>query len=96
MTEYTQQVQGPWTEADTTAFAHALGAFRDSLPPRQRDILTAIVATSAKAVGEDPRGHDDAQGYFYNWFFGALEQLTKNLSGVPAWPEGTTVYYPQD
>jgi hypothetical protein len=95
MTQQMQQIEGAWTDAETTAFVEALDAFRESLPTRQRDILAAVLTASAHAVADDMPAQDDARGFlFYASLFSALDRLAKSLSGVPAWPEGTTVYYP--
>jgi hypothetical protein len=50
------------TGADATAFAETLVAFRDSLPPRQREAFAAMVAAGAGAEG------DDVQGYFVSHY----------------------------
>lgn len=39
----------------------------------------------------------DTEAYlYYAYFFSALSRAVKSLSGVPAWPEGTTTYYPNN
>lgn len=52
--------------------------------------------TDEQAPATAPRAGDDTEAYIYDWFFGALQRAVKSLSGVPAWPEGTTTYYPRD
>jgi hypothetical protein len=65
------QVEEPWTEDETTAFARALGTFRDGLPPQQRDLFTSILA-----VGTRPRAdEDDVQGYFWGTGFGGFATI---------------------
>jgi hypothetical protein len=43
-----------WTEEEATAFAESVGAFRDGLPPRQREAFNGILAA---AGGEDVQGY---------------------------------------
>lgn len=87
------QHHGTVTEADTAAFAAALNSFRQTLPAARQELLNAMVTTSAQAVGADISG-DDAQGFVVNYFFGGLSRLVSRIATVPAWPAGTTVYYP--
>jgi hypothetical protein len=47
------------SEAETTAFVESLAAFRDSLPPRQREVFTTMLAAAGTV------GRDDVQGYFH-------------------------------
>jgi hypothetical protein len=58
---------------------------------------TRVRATGEQTEQRDLRGHEDVQAYFYDWFFGALARAMNGLAGpVPAWPEGTRVYYLKD
>jgi hypothetical protein len=47
----------PAIEADTMEFIQALAAFQESLPPRQRDLFTAILAPRAQTNGADAEGY---------------------------------------
>jgi hypothetical protein len=47
-----------WTEEEATAFAESVGAFRDGLPPRQREAFNGILAAAGGAAGGE-----DVQGY---------------------------------
>ena len=63
MTQVTQEQQNAvqaagWTEEEIRAFAQAINAFRDGLPPRQREAFNGILA----AAGATASG-DDVQGY---------------------------------
>jgi hypothetical protein len=62
----TEHTPEPWTEEETAAFSEALAAFRDSLPPRQREAFEAIMQTAAGAADQD------VQGFF---FFHSLPQV---------------------
>jgi hypothetical protein len=48
-----------WTEADAQGFAQALVSFRESLPPRQQEGFTAILAVAAEQVTGDMQGYGD-------------------------------------
>ena len=47
-----------WTEAEVADFWQTLAAFRDGLPPRQRDAFNGILATAGAAASGD-----EVQGY---------------------------------
>ena len=63
MTQVTQEqwaaVQAAgWTEEEIRAFAQAISAFRDGLPPRQRDAFDGILAAAGATVSDDDvHGH---------------------------------------
>ncbi|MGH2586774.1 MAG: hypothetical protein ACRDJE_17800 [Dehalococcoidia bacterium] len=46
-----------WTEEEAVAFAQTLTAFRDGLPPRQRDAFATMLTTAGAAAGEQVQGY---------------------------------------
>jgi len=62
MTQLTQEQRdvlqaAGWTEEEATQFAQALVTFRDGLPPRQGEALTAILAAARGAADGDVQGY---------------------------------------
>ena len=58
MTQLTQEQRDMlqatgWTEEEAAAFVQTLGAFRDGLPPRERDAFNGILTAAGAAVSED-------------------------------------------
>jgi hypothetical protein len=56
-TDSGREAAGPLTEEESAELVAKIRAFREDLPPRQRDALDAIVQAGASAVGDDVQGY---------------------------------------
>lgn len=85
MTEQNEPAQGPWTEEEAAAYAQALTAFRDSLPPRQRDAFNAMAAVALPSSAYGGTGTDDVEGYVAgrDGGIGRIPMLGRVVFGTP-------------